>query len=56
MCLEDKALKLKCDSIIDEWYKTRWGKSKESLKFLEAHSNDYDDTDKYDKRIIKDGD
>ena len=38
LSLEDKeALKLKCDSIIADCYKTRWGKSKESLKFLEAH-------------------
>ena len=43
---EKEALKLKCEAIIADCYKTRWGKNKESLKYLEAHKNEYDETEK----------
>ena len=55
---EKEALKLKCEAIIADCYKTRWAKNKEmkeSLKCLEARKNEYDETEKYDKWMIKDG-
>ena len=51
---DKKSLQEKANTAIEECYKTRWSKKKESKEYLQAHQNEYSDP-KRDTWMFKNG-